>query len=84
MHLICWNRVEDIDRWLEIFTSHKTAHREAGLFLSDLWVQDDDPSVIHYLFEVRDRERAEAFMDAPDAGVIEGSCHFVESRRSDY
>ena len=87
MHLLCWNRVREFDRWMAVFASHKEAHRQAGLFLQGLWVQEDDPAVVHYVFEVRDRERAQAFISAPDAagaaekaGVTAGECHFVDGR----
>lgn len=86
MHLLCWNRVEDFTRWLAVFASHEAAHVEAGLILVDLWREKGDPSLVHYLFEVRDNEKAMAFINAPDAseaasqaGVVGGEFHFVES-----
>lgn len=87
MHMLCWNKVENVARWRTIFASHQSAHLEAGLVLVDLWLDHNDASLIHYLFEVRDYDRAMAFINAPDAakagadaGVIDGDCHFIESQ----
>lgn len=87
MHLLCWNRIEDFERWRKIFASHESAHVAAGLILVDLWLEKDDPSLVHYLFEVRDHDKAMAFINAPDAaeaakaaGVVAGEFHFVESQ----
>jgi pterin-4a-carbinolamine dehydratase len=72
---------------MTVFSSHKNAHQEAGLFLVGLWTQSDDRTVIHYLFDVRDYDKALAFINAPDAaeaaqaaGVMGGEFHFVETR----
>ena len=83
--MLCRNKVRDFDKWLEIFSSHKAAHAEAGLILEHLWQASDDPNNIFYLFRVEDIAKARAFLSAPDAseaagtsGVIEGEFHFVE------
>ena len=85
-HMLCRNKVRDFDAWFDIFSSHKTAHAEAGLILEHLWRASDDPNNIFYLFRVTDIAKAKAFISAPDAseaaqasGVIEGEFHFVES-----
>ncbi len=84
-HLLCRNKVKDFGNWLEVFSSHKTAHAEAGLILEHLWQAADDPNNIFYLFRVEDITKARAFLSAPDAsgaaqtsGVIEGEFHFVD------
>ncbi len=86
IHMLCRNKVHDFSKWLEIFSSHKAAHVEAGLILEQLWQAADDPNNIFYLFRVEDIDKANAFISAPDAsqaaqtaGVIEGEFHFIES-----
>ena len=86
IQLIVRNRVEDFDIWKAIFDSNADAAREAGLFLKHLWRKIDDPNDVYFLFEVRERAEAEAFMNAPDAaetgrksGVLDGEYHFVQS-----
>lgn len=85
-HLLCRNKVIDFGNWLEVFSSHKKAHVEAGLILKHLWQASDDPNQIFYLFRVENAGKARAFISAPDAseaaqasGVIEGEFHFVAS-----
>lgn len=86
--LLCRNRVEDYQRWRAVFDSHAEAHRAAGLRLSRIWRDADDPNNIFFLFDVADEERALVFLASPDsaeagaaAGVLDGEFHFVTEDR---
>jgi len=86
MHLLCRNRVNNIEAWRAVFRSHEDAHHRAGLHLEHLWVSPDDPNEVFFIFAIADRARAEAFMAAPeaakgaiDAGVIDGEFHFIRA-----
>ena len=65
-HMLCRNKLIDFARWREVFSSHESAHREAGLILEYLWQDSEDPLTVRYLFAVEDREKALAFISAPD------------------
>jgi len=87
--LLCRNTVRDYDKWYAVFSSHKEAHREAGLVLEQVWRSADDPDNVFFSFRVEDVERARAFLNAPEsedageaAGVLEGEYYFVESTES--
>jgi hypothetical protein len=83
--LLCRNRVEDYTRWRKVFDSNAPAAREAGLQLTDLWRDIEDPNNIFFLFRVSSVDKARAFMQDPTAaesgvtaGVLDGEYHFVE------
>ncbi len=85
MQLLCRNRVADFETWWAIFETHSDAHRDAGLHLQHFWLNADDPDEVFFLFNVDDRARAEAFLDAPQAvegadesGVVDGDYFFIE------
>jgi len=80
---LCRNRVADFARWRKVFASHESAHREAGLRL--LWLAVEQPNNVFFTFQVASLEKAQKFMSNPDAakaaaasGVIDGEYHFVE------
>ena len=86
IQMLCRNRVKDFDRWKAVFDSHSDAHRDHGLRLLNLWRDIEDPNNIFFLLEVRDIEKAKAFVNAPEsarageeAGVIDGELYFVEA-----
>lgn len=85
MHMPCRNSVTNYDRWVAIFTSHKSAHEKVGLFLQHLWRKSDDANTVWFLFRVDDVDKAKEFISAPAAGdaaeesaVIDGEYHFLE------
>jgi hypothetical protein len=89
MQLICRNRVTDFNVWRRVFVSHAEAHVAAGLHLRDLWVNADDPDEVFFVFDVDDRDDAQAFMDTPLAaqgaklaGVIDRDYWFVLQSRA--
>jgi len=82
-YLLCRNRVADFSRWRKVFASHESAHREAGLRL--LWLALEEPNNVFFMFEVTNMEKARRFINNPDAakaaeasGVIDGEYHFIE------
>ncbi len=84
MQLLVRNRVADLAPWTRVFAANLEPPRVAGLTLGRLWRAIDEPNEVFFLFEVEDRGRAEAFMQAPEskatgveAGVLEGEAHFV-------
>ena len=84
MQLLVRNEVKDFDHWKSVFDANLEPPRLAGLTLSHMWRAVDNPNEVFFVFEVEDREKAEAFMRAPEsaatgveAGVIEGEAHFV-------
>ncbi|HXQ81966.1 MAG TPA: hypothetical protein VN775_11670 [Opitutaceae bacterium] len=83
-YMLCRNRVSDFRRWKRVFDSHAGAHEAAGLLLTGLWRDAVRPNEVFFLFEVRDKRRAKAFIAAPGAaeagaasGVIDGEYHFI-------
>ncbi len=86
--LLCRNRVVDYERWRGVFDSHAEAHRAAGLHLTKMWRDTEDPSNVFFLFGVSDEEAALAFLNSPEsaeagaaAGVLDGEFHFVKDDR---
>jgi len=84
-YLLCRNRVADFSRWRAVFACHQTAHRNAGLRLSNLWRSAEEPNNVFFLFETGSLEKAREFIGNPQAaeaaqasGVIDGEYHFLE------
>jgi hypothetical protein len=87
--LLCRNRVEDYRRWWKVFESHASAHRQAGLQLTYLWRDVEDPNNIFFLFQVSSLDKARAFIQDPAgaeagaaAGVLDGEYHFLEKGKT--
>lgn len=85
IHMLCRVRVQDFDRWMEVFQSHREAHLAAGLTLLRVSRERGDGSHVFFSFDVADMDRARGFIEAPeaaeagqDSGVIEGEYHFVD------
>lgn len=86
IRMLCRNKVTDYERWWTVFSRHAGAHHEAGLVLQHVWRALEDSTDVFFVFEVRSRTEAQAFIDAPgsaeagkEAGVLSGEYHFVES-----
>lgn len=84
--MLCRNRVADFSKWKAVFDSHAQAHRAAGLYLTGLWRELDNPNNVFFAFVVADLDRARAFVSNPAAaeagkasGVQDGEYHFLES-----
>ena len=84
--MLCRNRVVDFEKWKRVFDSNPTALRNAGLRLTNLWRDVEEPNNVFFLFEVADTDKARAFISSPAAaetgrtsGVLDGECHFLES-----
>jgi len=79
------NRVEDYSRWKSVFDAQDPEAREAGLYLTDLWRDIEDPNNVFFVLRVSDLDKARAFLADPKsaevgkiAGVIDGEIHFLE------
>lgn len=84
--MLCRNRVADFEKWKSVFDSNAPAARDAGLRLMNLWRDVEEPNNVFFLFEVKDTDKARAFITDPAAaesgkksGVLDGECHFLES-----
>gem|GEM_PF-605821 len=80
------NRVEDYQRWISVFDTQDQAANEAGLHLTNLWRDVEDPNNVFFVLRVSDLDKARAFLADPrsaevgkEAGVIDGEVHFLES-----
>ncbi len=84
--MLCRNRVADFEKWKREFDSNAPAGHEAGLTLLNLWRDVEEPNNVFFLLEVKDIDKARAFITNPAAaelgkksGVLDGECHFLES-----
>ena len=84
--LLSRNLVKDYAEWKRIFDAQESAAREAGLELTQLCRDLEDPNNVFFTFRVADLERAKAFLSDPNsaevgrrAGVVDGEYHFLES-----
>lgn len=84
--MLCRNRVANFEKWKNVFDSNAQAARDAGLRLMNLWREVEEPNNVFFLFDVKDTEKARAFINDPAAaeagkrsGVLDGECHFLES-----
>ena len=84
--LFCRNRVADFSAWKAVFDAHAPAHLAAGLSLTNLWRDIEDPNTVFFVFDVANLERARAFISDPAgadagrlAGVLQGEFHFLTS-----
>ena len=84
--MLCRNRVANFAEWKRVFDSHAQAHRDAGLHLTDLWRDVEEPNNVFFLFEVADIAKARAFISNTAAeeaghasGLLDGEYHFIES-----
>lgn len=82
-YMLCRNRVADFSRWKAVFSSHESAHLDAGLRL--IWLGVEEANNVFFLFKVESMEKARKFISDPSAlkaaeasGVIDGEYHFVQ------
>ena len=85
LYMHCQVRFTDYSKWRATMDADGPAQREAGIFLKHLWRGIDDQSVAFFVCEVRDRERAAAFLNPADvseaqknAGASDFQWFFVE------
>ena len=69
MVLLVRNKVQDAAHWKRVFDAQKQVGCDAGLNLINLWKSVDDENQVFFLFDVEDRQRAEAYMSTPEAAV---------------
>lgn len=84
-YMLVRNRVRDYDVWKTVFDSEQGSAEESGLELAHLWRASDDPNTVYFILCVRDRAKADAFVNDPAsakvgerAGVIDGEITYIE------
>lgn len=85
LQLFCTNHVAEFDRFRAAFEADLPRARAAGLELVFLWRDAERPDAVHFLFDIEDRVRAEAFMASAESaatgarvGVTGGDYHWLE------
>ena len=66
-YLLCKHKVQDFDRWHHVFASHDQAQRDSALHLLHLLRDGADPNNVVMLFRIDDLDKANAFLNAPEA-----------------
>jgi hypothetical protein len=64
-HLLVRHKVDDFDRWKAVFDGHAAAQRTAGITVTHVMRNVEDPGEVVLLFDVEDVERAKAFVFSP-------------------
>src|ERR1035438_2457063 len=57
-HLLVRHKVDDFDRWKAVFDGHATAQRTAGITVTHVMRNVEDPGEVVLVFDVEDVERA--------------------------
>ncbi|GHF38097.1 hypothetical protein [Seohaeicola zhoushanensis] len=63
MHLLTETTAPDFATWKSAFDADTEDRGTAGLTLLQMWRGADDPNAVTCLFEVNDRDRAQAWLD---------------------
>jgi len=86
MQLLVRNKVKDFSTWYAYFEKDSAAAAEHGVTLTCLWQAKDDPNDVFFLLDIKDIDRANAFMARPESqdigvksGVISGEFHYLEA-----
>jgi hypothetical protein len=86
IYMHCRIRVADYAKWKERMDADAKAQRDAGMYLRYLWRGIEDSNSAFFILEVRDMEKARAFLNpadvaeaSRDAGVLNFEWHFVTS-----
>ena len=77
IYLYVKQKIEDFDRWYQVFKSHKDSQLKAGLKNLKLLKVMDEPNTIICLFEVGNIESARAFTNAPQISDIRNEAGVV-------
>jgi hypothetical protein len=67
-YLLCKHKVANYAKWKRVFDSDAAAARKAGMHLLHIFRDAADPKIVMLLIKVDNVKKAEAFIDAPDAG----------------
>ena len=80
MQLLCRIETEGFDAWRREFDGDAEGRGRAGLSLLQIWRVAGAPDTALLLFEVRDRDRAEAYLKQRDQlGHGLGTATFLET-----
>ena len=64
-YMLVRHKVADFSKWKEIFDSHAAAQQEAGLWVEKVLRNMDDENEVFLLFQVKDIEKAQGFVNSP-------------------
>jgi len=64
--MIVRHRVRDYEAWRSVYDAHEPARNVAGLSNGRVFRSADDPDDLVILFDVADRQKAEAFAASED------------------
>ena len=85
LQLLVRNRVKDFSEWYVYFMQDSATAGGYGVTLARLWQTADDPNNVFFLLDIKDVDRANAFMARPESqeigvisGVIDGEFHYLE------
>ena len=70
-HLLVRHKVADFARWKAVFDGHAAAQRAAGITVTHVMRNVEDPGEVILLFDVEDVERAKAFVFSPQVPVAQ-------------
>ena len=86
LHLLMRSQTSDFDSWKSAFDAGAEGRGMAGLTLMQLWREVDRPATVWAVFEVANRDKAQAFVTGPEAaerdrraGVTASDWHFLET-----
>jgi hypothetical protein len=79
IQLLCQLETADFPGWKRDFDSEATDRMEAGLTLLQIWRDADRRSGVFLLFEVNDRDRAEAWLRKEQGFGGPMQAHFLET-----
>ncbi len=84
-YILCRNKVQNFKKWKAVFDSHTQSHKQAGLYLKNMWCDVKDSNNVFFNFEVADIDTAFEYINSTESakavevsGVIEGEYHFIE------
>lgn len=85
MILIVRNKVEDYERWKQVFDLDAARAAAAGLDVIKMWRDVEDANNVFFMMTVESKASALAFMNDPASadtgkrsGVIDGDAYFLE------
>ena len=65
-YMLVRHKVHDFAVWKRVFDSHAEAQQQAGLRVTHIMRNSEDPNEIVFLFEIDDIAKAKQFVYAPE------------------
>lgn len=76
-YLLVKQKVEDFEKWYNVFKSHEDAQKEAGLKDLQLLRDISDANTIVCIFKVDDIKKAKSFTDTPEASDAQNEAGMI-------